>query len=157
MAIFNKGVNSPGYKENNEYYTPQWIFDALCETFDIDVCAPTGGVPWLPAKNHYDIKADGLVQPWHGFIWCNPPYSKPTPWIDKFIEHSNGIMLVQVSKSNAFIKLWNEAHGISMMSPKLKFVHMTEGLKGIFMSCVLVGMGDRAIAAMNKANFTKVR
>jgi hypothetical protein len=157
VATFKKGVNSPGYKENNDYYTPEWIFDALGETYDLDVCAPTGGVPWLPAKNHYDLEADGLVQPWHGFVWCNPPYSKPTPFIDKFLAHGYGIMLVQVSKSNAFVKLWNEAHGICLLPPKLKFVHKEHGLKGIFMSCVLVGMSDRALDAMKRANFTRVR
>ena len=157
MERVRKGHNAPDYKENNDYYTPEWIFEALGESYDLDVCAPTGGVPWLPAKEHYDIEADGLAQPWHGFVWCNPPYSKPSPWIDKFIAHGNGLMLVQVTKSKAFINLWNAGDAVSMLLPSLKFVHMTAGLKGIFMSVVLVGMGDRATAAMKKANFSRVR
>ena len=29
---------------SDDYYTPKWIFEALGEHFDLDVCAPPGGV-----------------------------------------------------------------------------------------------------------------
>ena len=145
------------YKENNEYYTPKWLFDALDVMFDVDVAAPINGVEWLPARSHYHQEMDGLSQPWHGFIWCNPPYSNPTPWIQKFIEHSNGIMLTQVSKSNAFIRLWNEADVIMFAPRNIMFEHKDYGKKGIFMPVALFGMGEKAKLHMQKSKINRVR
>jgi hypothetical protein len=153
----NYARNREGYKENNDYYTPKWVFDSLNVQFDIDVCAPTGGVDWIPATSWYDIEMDGLQQEWHGFVWCNPPYSNPTPFIDKFITHANGIMLVQVSKSNAFIRLWNEADHIMMMPRNIMFEHKEHGKKGIFMPVGLFGMGEKAKSCMQQSAINKVR
>ena len=146
-----------GYNENNEYYTPKWVFNSLNVNFDLDVCAPTGGVEWIPAAAWFDETMDGLQQNWHGFVWCNPPYSNPTPFINKFIEHANGIMLVQVSKSNAFIKLWNESDAIMMMPRNIMFEHKDHGKKGIFMPVALFGMGAKAVSCMQLSQINKVR
>lgn len=43
-----------------EWYTPRYIFDALGLYFDLDPCAPKGGVPWIPAFRSYSIEDDGL-------------------------------------------------------------------------------------------------
>ena len=51
-------------------------------TFDLDVCSPAGGLPWIPAKKSLSIIDDGLTFPWHGNVWCNPPYSGIKPWIN---------------------------------------------------------------------------
>ena len=146
-----------GYNENNEYYTPKWLFDALNATFDLDVAAPENGVEWLPAINHYHQAMDGLSQHWNGFIWCNPPYSNPTPWIEKFIHHNNGIMLVQVSKSNAFIRLWNEADAIMFAPRNIMFEHKEYGKKGIFMPVALFGMGEKAKLHLHQSKINRVR
>lgn len=63
----------------DDYYTPKDVFDALGLEFDLDVSAPPGGVPWVPAKRYYTLEDDGLTQPWFGRVWMNPPYSNVTP------------------------------------------------------------------------------
>ena len=65
---------------SDDYYTPPFIFEQLGLQFDLDVAAPVGGVPWIPAANHYSILDDGLSKEWFGVVWCNPPYSDVTPW-----------------------------------------------------------------------------
>lgn len=81
--------------ESVSWYTPPSIFELLNTEFDLDVCAPQGGVPWIPAKNHYALPQDGLAEKWEGKVWCNPPYGKETPlWLKKILEHGNGIALV---------------------------------------------------------------
>jgi hypothetical protein len=145
------------YKPADDYYTPRWVFESLKLEFDLDVCAPEQGVPWLPAKKHYHLELDGLAQPWEGLVWCNPPYSDPTPWIDKFLEHGNGIMLVQVSKSRAFMRLWEHSHTILMLPPNIKFEHRDEGTKGIFMPVALFGMGNTATGALVRSEIGRVR
>lgn len=79
----------------NEWYTPPEIFTALDLTFDLDPCAPEGGVSWIPAERHYSIKDDGLLQPWEGRVWLNPPYGTATgSWVERLARHGNGIALV---------------------------------------------------------------
>jgi hypothetical protein len=37
--------------ESKEWYTPKYIFDALGQQFDMDVCSPGADVvPWIPAE-----------------------------------------------------------------------------------------------------------
>lgn len=145
------------YKPADDYYTPRWVFEALNTEFDVDVCAPCGGVPWLPAKEHYCIKDDGLAQDWRGRVWMNPPYSDPTPWIDKFISHGNGIALIQTSKSNAFLRMWNEMDAVMYLPRNIMFEHKDEGKKGIFMPVALFAMGDANVQILKSSQINKVR
>lgn len=106
---------------NDECFTPPEIFELLNTTFDLDVCAPVGGVPWIPAKHHYSIHDHGLLQPWYGRVWLNPPYSDPTPWIQRFIDHNSGIALIPTSVGKWMQKLWN-APTTWLMLTNIKFV-----------------------------------
>jgi hypothetical protein len=141
----------------DDWYTPKWVFDSLGVEFDIDVCSPVGGTGLVPAKKFYSIEDDALVQDWDGFIWMNPPYSKPTPFVDKFIEHGNGIALVPFSKSNWFIKLWNVADTFCPLQPNIKFVRSTGKENQLFLQLVLVGIGEKANKAIIDAKLNRVR
>jgi phage N-6-adenine-methyltransferase len=78
-----------------DWWTPEWLFEAMGLEFDLDPCQPVGGVPWIPAKSFYTKEDDGLAQPWQGRVWLNPPYGKQTPqWLKKMSEHKNGVALV---------------------------------------------------------------
>lgn len=80
---------------SNEWFTPPHIFEALGLDFDLDPCAPLGGVPWVPAARSYSIHDDGLAQPWQGRIWLNPPYGREAPkWVGRLAEHGDGIALL---------------------------------------------------------------
>jgi hypothetical protein len=75
------------------WLTPPYVIEALGE-FDLDPCASVDR-PWDTAKSHYTIEDDGLLQPWFGRVWCNPPYGpKLGPFLRKMAEHENGIALV---------------------------------------------------------------
>lgn len=76
----------------DEWYTQRWVFDAMGLQFDLDVAAPpTGGS--VPAHSRYTALDDGLAQPWHGSVWCNPPFSRPAPWGDKWAAHGHGVFV----------------------------------------------------------------
>lgn len=145
------------YSPSDDYYTPPFIFEALGLTFDIDVCAPKEGIPWLPAQNHYHLEQDGLTQPWNGLIWCNPPYSKPKPWIDRWLDHGNGLMLVQFSRSKGFVDLWNQCDGVVALPSNIKFVHISGETKGIFMPVGLFAIGKTALDALVRSELGRVR
>jgi hypothetical protein len=82
-------------RDRDEWYTPSWIFDAMDITFDLDVAAPPGGVPWIPATHHYTCADDGLLCDWTGLVWCNPPYSDPLSWARRWAGHPEGALLVR--------------------------------------------------------------
>lgn len=78
---------------SDDCYTPRWVFDAMGLRFDLDVAAPPGG-PWhVPADRYYTAEDDGLTSPWDGLVWCNPPYSKFRPWVDRWAEHPTGVLM----------------------------------------------------------------
>lgn len=78
-----------------DWWTPPWIFNALGLSFDLDPCSPKGGVPWIPVKEHISLPDDGLLHPWYGLVWLNPPYGDKTPnWLEKMHNYRNGISLV---------------------------------------------------------------
>lgn len=129
---------------SDDYYTPAWIFDRLALTFDLDVCAPPGGVPHIPALAHFDKAADGLAQPWHGRVWMNPPYSRATPWARRFVEHGNGVALVQASKGRWFLELWRHVDGIVMLPGDIEFIGGR-----IFMPTCLAAIGAENLQALH--------
>lgn len=53
-------------------------------------------MPWSTASVTYFLpEHDGLVEPWHGRIWCNPPYGPNVgDWARRMFEHGDGIMLI---------------------------------------------------------------
>ena len=144
--------NKVGNPKNDDFYTPKWVFDQMGLHFDLDVCAPEGGTGLVPADKHYSLKDDGLTSPWHGRVWMNPPYSKPTPWIEKFIEHGNGVALVPTSKAAWFSSIWNESDAIKLMNPKFKFERPDGERKDIFMPLVLVALGKENVDAIAKVD-----
>jgi len=91
-------------EDNDNCYTPPFIFDRLGLTFDLDPAAPPGGVPWVPARCYYTEFDNGLLQPWFGVVWLNPPYSKPAPWVDKLSAHGNGIALLPLDPTTKWFR-----------------------------------------------------
>ena len=99
---------------SDDYYTPEWVFVRMGIRFDVDVAAPPGGVPWVPADQFFTMEDDGLSQPWEGRVWMNPPYSHATPWVDRFINHGDGVCLVPFAKSAWAWRLWEAADAVTM-------------------------------------------
>jgi hypothetical protein len=87
----------------------------------------------------------------------NPPFSAPTPWIDKFIDYGNGVCLVAMSRSKAFIKLWNMADAILALPSNLSFTTPEGKNKGIYMPCVLAAIGDENTNALIRLDANRVR
>lgn len=95
--------NKAQYKD--EWLTPKWMLEKL-GPFDLDPCAPIIR-PWEMAAKHYTRQDNGLLQPWEGFIWCNPPY---TPSVSKMFiarlkDHNNGLLYIY---SRTETKVWHD-------------------------------------------------
>jgi hypothetical protein len=131
---------------SDDYYTPAWVFQRMNIEFDLDVCAPPGGIPWIPAKRYYTQADDGLTSPWEGRVWMNPPYSNTTPWARRFIAHANGICLVQHAKSRWHIELMSTAEAI--VAPADGYFDFTGG--SISMPVMFAAFGDDCIDAIRR-------
>ena len=143
---------------SDDYYTPKWLFDLMGLEFDLDVAAPIQGIPWIPAKRWFSQADDGLTQDWNGqLVWMNPPFSKPGPWMDKFIENNNGVALAVVSRSKWFHKMWACSDAIVATPIDLEFVRPTgEGMK-ISYQTFLFGLGEQATQAIHRTKLGRVR
>lgn len=107
-----------------EWYTPAWIFDALAIDFDLDPASPIDFETLVPAKKKYTMYDDGLLQPWFGRVWLNPPYGKTTPkWIRRMVMHKNGIALL-FSRTDAkwCQEAMQAANGILFLSGRIDFI-----------------------------------
>ena len=138
---------------SDDYYTPPWLFERMAITFDLDVCSPPGGIPWIPATRHYTQADDGLSAPWSGRVWMNPPYSDSAPWVERFIEHGHGIALVQHCRSRWHSRLWRLADGLA--DPNQEHTPMFQFLRGgkltnVYMPVVLAAFGGECVAAIGR-------
>lgn len=133
---------------SDDYYTPSWVFERMGLEFDLDVCAPPGGIDWIPAKRYFTQADDGLAQPWEGRVWMNPPYSDPGPWVRKFVTHRNGICLVPHAKSAWFIELL--ATDAAVATPCIfKFASgFNDG--AIFMPTMFAAFGPECVEAISR-------
>ena len=70
--------------------TPQELFDSLNQEFhfDLDVCAIPENAK---CDEFYTPEQDGLVKPWIGTCWCNPPYGRDVgKWVEKAARTADG-------------------------------------------------------------------
>ncbi len=138
----------------DEWLTPPEIIEKI-GVFDLDPCSSIDR-PWNTAKKHYTIKDNGLIAPWIGRIWCNPPYGNNTHrWLQKLSEHGNGIALIFArTETKMFFKyVWDKADGIFFFNGRLTFYH-SDGTKaksnGGAPSC-LVAYGNNNVLSIEKS------
>lgn len=89
--------------------TPQELFDDLDAEFgfNLDACA-------LPENAKCDVyftpEQDGLVQRWHGTVWCNPPYGREIgKWVAKAAKTAkNGGVVVMLLPARTDTKWFHE-------------------------------------------------
>ena len=156
MSIKQMGYKSPSYQKNDEHYSPAWIFEKLGVVFDLDVCGPIGGLEWIPAKRTFSLEDNGLEQNWFGLVWMNPPYSKTTPWVEKWLAHNNGIALLPITATRWFRRIWVEADCLVIPNERIKFRRLDGTTKYIIWETVLVGVGYGS-SILKKSEIGRVR
>ena len=138
------GFNFERSEGHDEWLTPPEIVKAL-QPFELDPCTPANP-PWETAKRRYHKHDDGLIQPWEGRVWMNPPYGAETgKWLEKLAKHGNGIALIfaRTETSYFFDWIWNEADALLFIKGRLAF-YTVEGVKSGTAGApsVLIAYGD---------------
>lgn len=136
-------------RETDERYTPDWIFTALGERFDLDPASPPLGVSRVPTEAVWTKDDDGLTQPWHGFVWCNPPFSLATPWADRFMAHKYGIWLGPVANSDWHMRMADSSDSMLLLRD-FAFISPTHAGRRSSMPLSMHGYGYRAVRALER-------
>lgn len=115
--------------KNNEWETPQWLFDKLDKEFrfDLDVCAEIHNTK---CRDFYCKDYNALKQNWPNIpCWMNPPYGRniTNKWIKKAYEESlKGCIVVCLIPARTDTIYWHEyckkAYEIRFLKGRLKFV-----------------------------------
>lgn len=73
----------------NVWLTPRYVLDLLGH-FDVDPCAATVR-PWDCASVNYTVEDNGLLLPWEGRVWLNPPYgNEAEAFMERMSMHQGG-------------------------------------------------------------------
>ncbi len=138
-----------------EWYTPEWIFNALGLTFDLDPSSPHDMETAVPATTKYTVFDDGLSKEWFGRVWLNPPYSKWTKyWMRRMSAHRNGIALC-FSRTDAewFHETVSTADAVLFLKGRIEFVpgHENKHKKSrAGAGTVMFAWGAESVAALSK-------
>ena len=106
----------------DDWITPKWLIDRL-GPFDLDPCACVPQ-PWPCAERQYTFEDNGLLKPWQGVVYCNPPYgAKAAEWLSRLALHGNGIALVFArTETRAFFRsVWPHASALLFVKGRLTF------------------------------------
>lgn len=148
-----------------EHYTPDSVFIALGETYDLDPCHPTNpsfAVPVAKYVTYYLTKEmDGLATPWPAgtFVWMNPPYGRECGlWLAKLAAHGNGIALVFArTDTRMFHDTVTTADAVCFIKGRIRFLDQNgveqDPAKAPSM---LVAWGPRAAAALHRSGMGAV-
>jgi hypothetical protein len=122
-------------KESDEWYTPdtpeQPILTLVVKVLgriDLDPCSNAKRT--VPAAKHFTLKEDGLIQPWRGRIFMNPPYSKPLPWVKRLIEfylagevpEAIALLKAGCESNRGTGKLLNHAAAVARWDGRIQFI-----------------------------------
>jgi hypothetical protein len=147
--------------ESDEWYTPKYIFDAINLRFDLDVAAPLEGPRHVPADAWLTPRENGLIAPWRGMVWMNPPFGHmrhKRAWLRRFFDHGNGIALVPDRTSAPWFQEFGPmAEAICWVAPKIKF-ERPDGSIGMSpgTGTALFAAGEKAAAALDRCGLGMV-
>lgn len=109
-----------------EWETPQALFDVINSVcnFEVDVCATHENAK---CAKYYTIADNGLLQPWDGMCWMNPPYGRAiADWMCKAYQESRkpGTAVVCLVPARTDTEWWHRysmAGNILYLRGRLKF------------------------------------
>jgi hypothetical protein len=125
------GSHQSARSETDTWFSPPTILEALggSESFDLDPCSHVER-PWPTAREHYTQEDNGLLLPWFGRVWLNPPYSIAliTRFLGRLADHGQGTALIFArTETDPFHRfVWGAAAGLLFLRGRLNF-HRADG------------------------------
>lgn len=118
--------------DRDERYTPLWVIDAarkVLGSIDLDPASCAAAQAIVRAATSYTKADNGLVRPWAGRVWLNPPYSDPKPWIKRLLAHhradevSSAIVLLNIAGTPEWARLlWQSGYPVCVLTDRIEFI-----------------------------------
>jgi hypothetical protein len=118
-------------RETVEWYTPPQYVELARQvmgSIDLDPASNELAQTWIQATTFYTAADDGLLKPWYGRVWLNPPYADVTQWINKAIaEYDDGniteaVLLVKPADGAAWYQRLNKKFPRCGVNHRIKFM-----------------------------------
>lgn len=131
------GGSTTPQNEKDCWQTPLWVFDALDMEFGFWLDAASSERNAL-CSHFLTEQDDSLSREWnsYGAIWCNPPYSDISPWVEKAAEQCAAqrqpvVMLLPADISTGwFSAAMQTADELRLITDgRIQFVPVTDGGK----------------------------
>jgi phage N-6-adenine-methyltransferase len=117
---------------NVEWGTPSMYVDlarAVLGEIDLDPASSDKAQKIVQATQYFTVLDNGLTKPWHGRVFCNPPYSHVADFVEKLITERNAgnvtaaIILVHDSTSAGWYhRLLNHADAMCVHEGRIHFI-----------------------------------
>jgi hypothetical protein len=119
-------------KRSDDWHTPPEIIAAF-PPFDLDPCASDRQTT-RTARRLICWPNNGLLLPWEGSVWLNPPYGAGTveAWLEKMVSHADGVVLLPARVETAWFHryIWGCANGIFFFRGRPGYVEPDKGGRG---------------------------
>jgi DNA N-6-adenine-methyltransferase (Dam) len=122
-----------------EWYTPRKYLDAaiaIMGAIDLDPASSQAAQAHVKAKTYFTIEQDGLLQPWTGRVFLNPPYAMPfikqftTKMVESFVagHMAEGILLTNNATDTEWFHLaMNACTGLCLTRGRISFLEASDG------------------------------
>lgn len=147
-------IHEAPWGATREWYTPPEVFDRIGLVFDLDPASPMSG-PVTPALHHYSPRENGLMQPWFGRVWLNPPYGPPgVAFVQRMVAHGHGVLLVPArTETRWFQHAATRSDAVAFLRDRLHFIR-EDGLQArASFASVLIAFGADCAVAVGRADF----
>jgi phage N-6-adenine-methyltransferase len=152
---------------NTTWITPKWLIDAIGIS-DLDPCGYRldGKIIVETARKYYTLQdgQNGLIDPWAGTIYCNPPYNNTAAWLKKCREYhqqtgEDVIMLIKnVIERIYFQDEFEHITGIVFIRGHVAFLNdLGEETNKAMFGSLLIAFGDGAFERINNVQGVSIR
>ncbi len=107
---------------SDDFLTPPDLVKAMGE-FDLDPCASHRQQTHLARWQYRFPEDNGLLLPWSGSVFVNPPFSELRTWVERFVLHANGVLLAPARvEVSWFWDLWRYSDAIFFTKGPVKYL-----------------------------------
>ena len=136
-VTFELAAPAAGRKAIGSHHSPNMVSDTWLTPpeivrglgpFDLDPCCPPV-MPWSTATRMLTRADNGLLAPWSGRVWLNPPYSRQAAaWLRRLADHGVGTALVFArTETDWFVdSVWSRASAVLFLHGRVNF-HLANG------------------------------
>lgn len=109
------------YTPNNSSHPVLNLVEKALGGIDLDPCANEERT--VLAQRHYTFADNGLMQPWHGNVFMNPPFSRPSDWVNKLVDEMVAGRLTQAIALLKIGCLNNQGTGVAIKTHAAAICH----------------------------------